>query len=441
MLLSGSIDAASPLWSFTPDPNYPTKLSITPLGTAVIVYTITNQSHKTHTLAMQPIRGVTQITSADNCPSVFTLAYHQSCTLSLIVSGNLLTENLVGGPIVCQQGSTLECYQPSINNALNITLIPIARYLITPIASLDGTISPSTPQITLAGSSLTFTATPSAGYQVDQWLIDGNTAQRGGTTFILSHIAANHTVEATFIRSGTLFAGTAAGDVYFSTDNGLIWTKNATNSFPRFAVNSVFATQDFLYAGSADGKVYSSMNNGGTWTATFPVPGGTAINSIFITTVSNVVTTYAGTQDGHVYYTTDGSTWIATNTNPGAGAVNGLFITPANTLYVGSNDGNVYYSVNNGTSWIQLTGPEASSFVPIQNVFAVNNGLYVTTRQVSSNSTLPPGTVDFEYTYISNSLTNPNPTWSLLSQITYTLFVNADASAIYAVLKMVISFH
>lgn len=61
-----------------------------------------------------------------------------------------------------------------------------------------------------------------------------------------------------------------------------------------------------------------------------------------------------------------------------------------------------------------------------------NNSLYASTRKVSTNGTVPPGTVDFEYTYSTNSLTAMNPTWNLVSQVTYTLFVNADASVLYA---------
>ncbi len=109
-----------------------------------------------------------------------------------------------------------------------------------------------------------------------------------------------------------------------------------------------------------------------------------------------------------------------------------MFITPAKTIYVGSEDGNIYYSTDLGIHWHKIKGPNITVPVPIQNVFATNNQLYVNTRQTSSNSTLPPGTIDFEYAYFTNSLTKANPSWTLLSQITYTLFVNSDASVIHA---------
>lgn len=419
--------AGNPVWTFSPDHYYSPTLSITSAGSAIVKYAVTNQSRKSHTLEMIPIKGITQITSGGNCSAVFTLGYHQSCTLGLLVNGNQLSGNVQGGPVVCQQGNSLECYQPGFADTLNITLIPIARYLITTSAANNGAITPSTPQTVLAGSSLIFTATPAPGYQVDQWLVDGGLTQKGGSTFTLSHIDTNHTVEVTFTHAGTIYAGTASGFVYFSMDNGLTWNMTPPPS-SGFGVNSIFVTPSTLYAGSADGKVYYSTNNGVTWTATATVPGASAVNTVFVNSVNTI---YTGTQDGSVFHSTDGVTWHAT-TMPGAGAVNSLFITPANVLYAGSGDGNIYYSLNNGSSWNPITGPEASASVPVQNVFATNNQLYVNTRRVSSNSTLPPGTVDFEYTYTSNSLTNVNPAWSLLSQITYTLFVNSDASVIYA---------
>lgn len=422
--------AGNPLWTFTPDPYYPPSLSITSVGSATIQYTITNQSRTTHTLAMKPINGITQITSGGSCPSSFTLGYHQSCTLSLLVNGSLLTNNILGGPIVCEEGSALLCYQPSAANALHINLIPIAKFLITPLSNGNGVITPNTPQTIVAGNQLTFTATPDSGYQVDQWLVDGGIVQKGGSTFTLSHIDANHTVEATFTRLGTIYAGTLSGFIYFSMDNGLTWT-TTTSPSPGNRVNSVFATQNSLYAGSADGKVYYSTNNGVLWNATTTVPDSSSVNTVVITSINNVTTIYCGTENGHVYYTTDGIAWTATS-NPGSGPVNSLFITPSNILYVGSEDGNVYYSINNGNSWNQIVGPLSGSSVPVHHVFATANQLYVNTRKVTSNSTLPPGTIDFEYAYSSNSLTNPNPSWTLLSQITYTLFVNSDASMIYA---------
>lgn len=422
--------AGQPLWTFTPDSYYPPAVSITSAGSATIKYLVTNQSHKVHTLVMKPIAGITQITSAGNCSNPFTLAYQQSCTLNLLINGGLLNDNIRGGPVICQQGSSLACYQPDLTNSLNITRIPLARYLITPSAQAHGLITPDTLQTVVAGNSLTFTATPDENYHVYQWIVDGGLAQKGGATFTLPSIVANHTVEVSFTRAGAIYAGTFSGYVYFSNDNGLTWTNTVVPS-PGNAVNSVFSTANTLYVGSTDGKVYYSTDNGSLWNSTAAVPGSTPVNSVFVATMNNVLTIYVGTQDGNVYYTVDGTTWTAT-ANPGSAAVNSLFITAANAIYAGSADGHVYYSINNGNNWSQINGPATMVAAPVQNVFVANNQLYINTRQTSANGTLPPGTIDFEYAYFNNNPTDLNPVWTLFSQITYTLFVNSDASVIHA---------
>lgn len=117
-----SSHAGIPLWTFTP--LSATTIVIPTGSTTTIQYQITNQSRKTHTLAMTPINGITQITTAGNCAAQFTLFYLQSCLLTLSVNANALqTNHLVGGPIVCQQGNPLQCYQPSNGNRLNIQVV------------------------------------------------------------------------------------------------------------------------------------------------------------------------------------------------------------------------------------------------------------------------------------------------------------------------------
>lgn len=419
--------AGKPLWTFTPDPYYLPTVSVTSANSAIIKYTVTNQSHKTHKLVMKPISGITQNTTGGNCSAPFTLEYLKSCTLELFVDGSRLNASIRGGPIVCELGNPNQCYQPSSDNSLNITRTPLARYVITPTAAVNGSITPNAPKTVVSGGSATFTATPGIGYQVDQWSVDGGLAQKGGSRFILMNVDANHAVDVTFTQKGTLYVGLANGSVYFSTDNGLHWNFTTVPSVGN-GVNSVFATETTLYAGSADGKVYSSESNGVFWDASSTIPGGASISSVFAIKIAATTILYCGANDGHVYYSINhGATWNAT-TNPGSGAVNSLFVTPTNILYVGNDDGNIYYSLNQGASWSQINGPGAS----VQNIFVTSDALYINTRSISSNSTLPAGTVDFEYVYSSNSVTAANPVWTLLSQITYTLFVNADASVIYA---------
>ncbi|MFN7097630.1 MAG: hypothetical protein ACK4PR_08760, partial [Gammaproteobacteria bacterium] len=53
--------AGTPLWTFTP--LTATTISVPANGTATVQYQVTNQSSKSHTLVMNSITGVTQITT------------------------------------------------------------------------------------------------------------------------------------------------------------------------------------------------------------------------------------------------------------------------------------------------------------------------------------------------------------------------------------------
>src|ERR1051326_532932 len=59
-------------------------------------------------------------------------------------------------------------------NAQKVVTVLNVTYTVTPSAGANGSISPNTPQTVDSGGSLTFNASPSSGYVVDQWLGNGN---------------------------------------------------------------------------------------------------------------------------------------------------------------------------------------------------------------------------------------------------------------------------
>lgn len=132
--------AGAPVWTFTP--LTATSVSVPSNGTATIQYQVTNQSAKSHSLLMTPIAGITQTTTgAGVCSSPFTLPSRgSSCTLSLTVNGSQLTHSITDGPIVCEQGSTLQCYRPSPSNVLNINVGMLEYTIGGTVSGLSGSV-------------------------------------------------------------------------------------------------------------------------------------------------------------------------------------------------------------------------------------------------------------------------------------------------------------
>jgi uncharacterized repeat protein (TIGR01451 family) len=75
---------------------------------------------------------------------------------------------------------------------------PDMPYLATAAAGAHGTVFPGGVSTNWGGQSATFTATPDTNYLVDEWYVDGQRVQTGGTSFILTNIQADYFVLAAF---------------------------------------------------------------------------------------------------------------------------------------------------------------------------------------------------------------------------------------------------
>ncbi|KTD38335.1 hypothetical protein Lmor_0340, partial [Legionella moravica] len=139
------VQAARPLWTFTPAVGSNPTQAIPANGSASIQYIIENQSNKSKQLVMVPIPGVTQTAP---CPLAPKGQAGSSCTLNLVISGSALPQNGVhGGPALCQTNAdgspnSSQCYQPSPGNQLNITLSTAPPTPPTPSATISVNGSP-----------------------------------------------------------------------------------------------------------------------------------------------------------------------------------------------------------------------------------------------------------------------------------------------------------
>lgn len=120
--------ASGPLWTFTPDTNFPPKLSVSSTGTATVKYKITNKSSKpiTRNLVILRMDGVRQTGSCIVGPKGSS---NPTCILTLAITGNALPASGVsGGPDLCQSNpdgspNPNQCYRPSQADSLAITVV------------------------------------------------------------------------------------------------------------------------------------------------------------------------------------------------------------------------------------------------------------------------------------------------------------------------------
>jgi hypothetical protein len=120
------------------------------------------------------------------------------------------------------------------NKTVNATF-GISQYTVTAASGANGSIAPAGDIIVDYGDDLLFIATADIGYEADTWTVDGNSVQTGGTSYTLSNITADHTVDVTFkISQYTVTAASGAngliapaGDIIVDYGDDLLFTATA----------------------------------------------------------------------------------------------------------------------------------------------------------------------------------------------------------------------
>jgi len=131
-------------------------------------------------------------------PTVTTIVcYGNQLTLTATPSSGYAVGAWTVNGVVAQNGGAQLTLTGIIAN-LKVQVTFVKLYTITPLAGVNGAISPALAQTVPAGASLTFTAMPTAGFAVDKWYVDGVAKQTGGLQFTLAKIAAKHSVKVTF---------------------------------------------------------------------------------------------------------------------------------------------------------------------------------------------------------------------------------------------------
>lgn len=177
-------------------------------------------------------------------------------------------------------------------------LIPVPPHTITTSAGPNGSVNPSGAVSVNHGTSQVFTASPTSGYQVDEWRLDGTTVQVGGTAYTLGNVTTDHALSVSF-RSGTY------RDFYFWTEadlgGGLIVSDQGGSISPSgqqslLVGSSVTASaspsRGYLIGGWTGGSV--SQTGGSSFTFTVQPSGGNVVRVRFVGQRSYGVSMSAG---------------------------------------------------------------------------------------------------------------------------------------------------
>jgi hypothetical protein len=148
--------------------------------------------------------------------------------------------------------------------------------------------------------------------------------------WVQTSASTGHIIECLAVSGTNLFAGTAGGGVFLSTNSGASWT-TVNAGLTNTDVLSLAVSGTNLFAGTAGGGVFLSADSGTSWTA---VNTGLTDNSVWDLAVSGT-NLFAGTYLGVFLSTTNGTSWTAASTGLTNTCVTALAISGTN-LFAGT---------------------------------------------------------------------------------------------------------
>ena len=168
----------------------------------------------------------------------------------------------------------------------------IATYTITPEAGANGSISPATVQTTSEGSSMTFTFTPDAHYQISDILVDG-TSVGVPTTYTFNNITADHTIVASYEINSYLITSEAGANGTISP-SGTTGKNYGSNQTYTITANTGYEISDVLVDAVSVGAVstytFTNITANHSIEATFS-SSAPAVNSPEADSFSGITTT------------------------------------------------------------------------------------------------------------------------------------------------------
>lgn len=326
--------SAGHILSITATTPFPATVSTSSTTTAI--FQVTNNASRISVIAVNQSQLPTELSVASStCGNL--MAPGQSCSVAMQLRAPN-TEQTISSALRMRASPSIDGVQFPFSVRVIASPTPQQQFTVTPSAGTGGSIAPNTAQTVNSGGSVTFTATPDANFGVNQWLLDGSLAQTGGTSYTLSSITANHTVQVTFSSLFSFFTavGNGLGDamIVTSEDSGATFTNITDLNFT--------TASTFLYAASCTnggtnpicaavgennlpggGGIIAMRTNATTWTGatvSSDVPGRKYLSASCTGTDTTAICAAAGIEDPAappplVVSRDAGTTWNTINTS------------------------------------------------------------------------------------------------------------------------------
>jgi hypothetical protein len=158
-------------------------------------------------------------------------------------------------------------------------------------------------------------------------------------------------ISALYTKDNYTYAGTKAGLIFVSTDNGNDWEASRIDT--GFAIGSSITgfakIGNNMMAGTADKGLIFSSDNGSTWSFM-----KYDLFNIVSSLVSLGNTFFEGVSGNGVYVSSDnGFNWLEQNNGLSFKSINCLALKDS-TIYAGTRSGGVFYTSNLGLNWIPI---------------------------------------------------------------------------------------
>jgi photosystem II stability/assembly factor-like uncharacterized protein len=159
-------------------------------------------------------------------------------------------------------------------------------------------------------------------------------------------------------RPGTVYAGTAHGGIFASTNRGRSWRRLMFSWRAGRVMCLAVDGAGRVYAAFADGRIKESTDAGGSWKVAYKSAGRVEVRSLALDHRTKPMTVYAGTSAGEVVRSTDaGKTWSASGDGLEGQSVNAVAVDPrrrAGVVWAGA-VGGIFRSSDAGAHWRRVS--------------------------------------------------------------------------------------